>query len=93
LQSQPIYQWALVCDIEKGHGVLIIHHLAQAHVMPEYRLYVLNTAGKIDSPALTVQCEDDATALVVALEKIENHAFEIWDGARRVAAIPRLAAD
>ena len=54
--------------------------------MAHYRLYLLNSLGRIIRPEAVEAGTDDAA---IAAAREFDHAFgvEIWDGARRVATV------
>lgn len=56
--------------------------------MRDYRLYKLDTNGKITSVPIVLRCEDDDAALTNARQHIDKRAMEIWIADRRVAFIP-----
>jgi hypothetical protein len=55
--------------------------------MIDYRSYKIDNAGKIVSPALMVRGENIEAVVGTARGLRSDQALEIWDGARRVAAI------
>jgi hypothetical protein len=52
-----------------------------------YRLYRLDTKGHILEPPMTVQCEDDETALEKAKRFLDERAIEVWHLSRRVGRL------
>jgi hypothetical protein len=56
--------------------------------MANYRIYRIDSAGKIDGPPLTVQRDSDKAVLDMVGEEMSGQAVEIWDGSRLVATIP-----
>lgn len=70
--------------------------------MPEYRIYLLDHAGRIRAPAIDAECADDNAALALARQSIPGgEEAEVWAGVRclgrawsgaaEVAAIPLYA--
>ena len=56
--------------------------------MRDYRLYCLDSAGKIMAAAEWVSAVDDKEAVVLARSMRKLEDCELWDGNRRVAIIP-----
>jgi hypothetical protein len=56
--------------------------------MSDYRVYKIDTAGKIAGPAIILKCDDEDAALIMAQQHIDACALEIWAGDRRVSFIP-----
>ena len=56
--------------------------------MANYRIYRIDSAGKIDGPPLTVQRDSDKAVLEMVGEEMSGQAVEIRDGSRLVATIP-----
>lgn len=61
--------------------------------MAEYRLYVLNDAGKIASAAETITAADDQQALAAAKRLERPGLCEVWQGRRYIGRIGAAAAD
>ena len=60
--------------------------------MLHYRIYLLNVHGKITSPAIDWEGEDDNAAFIFVGElQADCAAVEIWQAARCVAKIDRNA--
>ena len=55
--------------------------------MPEYRAYILSHDGRIQSFEPLV-CADDVGAIAKAKQFVDGHDVELWQGARKVAALP-----
>ena len=53
--------------------------------MPDYRLYFLDSNGKI-SHAVELQCDDDDSAIQLAEIHSDGRAMELWSLKRRVKA-------
>jgi hypothetical protein len=53
--------------------------------MPEYRFYLMDKRGHIDRPPVTQDLPDDDAARAEAKQLDDDHAVEIWQGARIVA--------
>ena len=51
--------------------------------MPEYRAYVLDRDGKIQSYEPIV-CADDDAAIATAKRLVDGHGVELWQGARKI---------
>ena len=51
--------------------------------MQHYRLYFLDCSGQILS-ALDLQCENDEQAREQALQLVDRHGVELWQGERFV---------
>ena len=61
--------------------------------MPSYRLYTLTPDGHINSRPVEGEYVDDAEAIADARKRLHESVIEIWQGARRVAAIyPRAGS-
>ncbi|SHN82547.1 hypothetical protein SAMN05444170_5146 [Bradyrhizobium erythrophlei] len=56
--------------------------------MTDYRVYRLDAAGNTIGDPVIINCDDDKAALVSALTDYDGAAMEIWEGPRRVVAIP-----
>ena len=54
--------------------------------MPEYRLYFLDSDGRI-SHAVEFQCDDDESAIQLAETHADGRDMELWSLKRRVKAI------
>ena len=52
--------------------------------MAHYRLYFLNDKNHIRR-AVSLECDDDASAIALINQHRDGHAMELWEGARRVA--------
>jgi len=55
--------------------------------MTEYRLYFLGEDGRIFKAA-EVECENDSEAREWACLQDQQHALELWSGARVIASFP-----
>jgi hypothetical protein len=55
--------------------------------MTNYRIYRIDSAGKIDGPPLNVQRDSGEDVLEMVGEQMSGQAVEIWDGSRRLATI------
>jgi hypothetical protein len=54
--------------------------------MPKYRVYELNSSGRIVD-GFDIDCDDDAAAIDLAATKFSrNMRFEIWQGLRLVVS-------
>ncbi|MEA2881017.1 MAG: hypothetical protein QOH32_236 [Bradyrhizobium sp.] len=56
--------------------------------MIAYRLYRLDSDGRVFGPPRIVQCEDDDAVLIEARNYLDGHAIEIWRDNKRVGLIP-----
>ena len=56
--------------------------------MPAYRVYKLDSHGKILGPPHIIECDDDAAAVTEATAYVDGFDLELWDHGRRVAVIP-----
>jgi hypothetical protein len=60
--------------------------------MPSFRIYFIGLNQKIIDAA-TLDCVDDGQAIEEARkllgERATAHGVEVWEGARRVASLPR----
>jgi hypothetical protein len=54
----------------------------------EYRLYGLDGVNKVSSGEW-IEAGDDETAIEVAKRMMDGHDWELWQGKRFVARIPR----
>ena len=53
--------------------------------MPSYRIYPLDSLGKIAAPPHVVDCDDDGAALLVAQEvAVGRGPTEVWSGDRLI---------
>jgi hypothetical protein len=74
---------ALQCSmIVVGTGML------EGLLMPQYRIYTVNTGGHISSPAEIVICDDDQEAIQKAQKAVNGSAIELWDHSRLVVRFP-----
>jgi hypothetical protein len=55
--------------------------------MADYRVYELDSGGRVFSPARVIQCDDDEDALSRAAILSSGRAVEIWAGERRVGIV------
>lgn len=58
--------------------------------MASYRVYKLDTNGKILGPPHIVDCDDDMSAITEAQAYVDGYDLEVWDLHRRVAVIPSV---
>lgn len=56
--------------------------------MIAYRLYRLDSDGRVSGPPRIVQCEDDDAVLIEARNYLDGHAIEIWRDNKLVGLIP-----
>jgi len=56
-------------------------------VMPEYRVYFLDSSGHITGPPTLIDCPDDDKAETQARELLDDKTLEIWHRDRRVAVV------
>ena len=56
--------------------------------MPEYRAYILNRDGHIESFE-PIDCPDDVAAITAAKRLIADYGIELWQGARLVSTLSR----
>jgi hypothetical protein len=57
--------------------------------MPEYRVYLTATDGRILGPAIVFECADDREALSKTSQATSSHAaLELWQGNRLVMRLP-----
>jgi hypothetical protein len=52
--------------------------------MQEYRIYLIDPAGRITQPAEVIECTDDEAAIAQAKQYINGRAVEVWRGAQRI---------
>jgi hypothetical protein len=57
----------------------------------DYRLYFLRGDGRIER-ARNLRCADDAEAIRLLLDHPRSRTLELWHGARRLRALPAIAA-
>jgi hypothetical protein len=55
--------------------------------MPEYRFYKIRKDGHVAGPPDDIFAADDATAIIVAKQRIDGQDIEIWQGPRIVAHV------
>ena len=60
--------------------------------MPEYRIYRMTKDGHISGPADIVECADEGEAFQKALQYVDGHDIELWDGGRLLCRLPRTKA-
>lgn len=56
--------------------------------MPDYRAYILNRDGHIESYEPMV-CANDKAAIFAAKRLVADHDVELWQGARKVTTLTR----
>lgn len=63
--------------------------------MPDYRVYVVNEKGRVVGVPRVITCDDDDEAIEQAKPLIsgvlDGHFIELWDGARTVGRVPKVA--
>ena len=59
--------------------------------MPEYRVYMLTDDNKIAGASEEVTCDDDQQAIQYAKQWLDGHDLEVWQGARVVTRLKRIA--
>ena len=59
--------------------------------MPEYRIYMLTDGNKIAGQPEEVICDDDRQAIQHAKQWLGGHDVEVWQGARVVTRLKRIA--
>lgn len=57
--------------------------------MPDYRLYMLNAAGRIESVPVEFQCASDEEAIEQSHQYRDGKEMELWQQARRVKWFPK----
>jgi hypothetical protein len=57
--------------------------------VPNYRFYKLDRHGKVHRGGVDFTLDDDAAAMDHGQKIADGLAVEIWDGTRRVGAIPK----
>jgi hypothetical protein len=55
--------------------------------MPEYRIYVLNEAGKVSHPAMSMHCSNVHDAIEKARKVTNGQALEVWSKEYFIARI------
>lgn len=58
--------------------------------MPQYRAYVLDSAGKFFGPPHEMVCQDDEAAIAKAWQ-LTGYGVEVWQGSRLVMRLPARA--
>lgn len=58
--------------------------------MPEYRAYIIDHDGHIQSFEPLI-CTDDDRAIAAAKRLVDEHDVEVWQGARKVTVLRRKA--
>lgn len=53
----------------------------------QYRLFVTNGRGRIDTVAHEIQASSDEEAFAKARQRVGDAPFEVWDGSRRIATM------
>jgi hypothetical protein len=55
--------------------------------MPHYRIYTVTKDGHIQSPPVTIDCDDDRAAIARAKSMKDGTDLEVWEARRRVAVL------
>jgi hypothetical protein len=55
--------------------------------MPDYRVYSLDSEGRISGPPAVISATDDEDAKEQAQKLLADASLEIWHGDRRVAVL------
>jgi hypothetical protein len=56
-------------------------------VVPQYRIFELDSEGHITTPPKIIDALDDQHALETAKQLKDGKVIEVWDGPRRIAEI------
>ena len=54
--------------------------------MSDYRAYILDRDGRIQS-AKPFACDDDDAAIAAAKQLVDGHDVELWQGARKIITL------
>jgi hypothetical protein len=53
----------------------------------DYKVYVLDSAGRVSSPPKIIECDDDTEALKQAQQYLSSTPVEIWQGSNLIARL------
>lgn len=53
----------------------------------DYKVYVLDGAGRISSPPVVIECVDDQDAIQKAKEYLDGATVEIWHDTKLIAKL------
>ena len=65
-------------------------HCMVGAAMIAYRVYRIDESGHVQGVPDIIECEDDDDARIAAQRFLDGCGVEVWDGARKVAALPSV---